>query len=258
MKYGYIIVEGYHDAEVIGHILRRENLISITKLEELDQYWKFLVPRNFPIDGDLMKRVPVPLFFQNNEYSIAVQIAGGDLKEIRKRLKATLENRDTLLEDVVGIGITVDADYGNDGAIGKFNQLKKELNSLIKLPENPGQVLKAKPKTGVFIFPDNRNKGTIENILLKCGQKVYSSILNGATNFVGSVNLKLLNKNDKLDFKKMSGRDKAKIGCVANILRPGRAVQVSIHDNDWISDPTIIIPEVAALKRLLEELFELS
>lgn len=257
MKYGYVIVEGHHDAEVIGHILRRKNLIFITKLEELDQYWKFLVPRDFPPDGDLLKRVPVPLFFQNNEYSIAVQIAGGDLKEIKKRLKATIENRDTLLEDVVGVGITIDADYGSNGAIGRFNQLKKELSNLIEFPRNPGKVLNAKPKTGIFIFPDNKNKGTIENILLKCGQKVYSGLIGGATNFVDNVNLNLLNGNDKIDFKKRSGRDKSKIGCVANILRPGKSIQVSIHDNDWISDQTIVIPEVAALKRFLAELFEL-
>jgi hypothetical protein len=257
MKYGYVIVEGHHDAEVIGRFLRRKSLIPITRLDELDQYWKFLVPKSFPVNGDLMKRVPVPLFFQNNNYSIAVHIAGGDSREIKKKLKVTLENRDTLLDDVVGIGITIDADYGNNGAIGRFNQLKKELSNLIEFPRNPGKVLNAKPKTGIFIFPDNKNKGTIENILLKCGQKVYSGLIGGATNFVDNVNLNLLNGNDKIDFKKRSGRDKSKIGCVANILRPGKSIQVSIHDNDWISDQTIVIPEVAALKRFLAELFEL-
>ena len=256
MKYGYVIVEGHHDAEVIGRFLRRKKLIPITRLGELDQYWKFLVPKSFPVDGDLMKRVPVPLFFQNNSYSIAVHIAGGDSREIKKILKVTLENRDTLLGDVVGVGITIDADYGNNGAIGRFNQLKKELTDLIKFPKYPGKVLSAKPKTGIFIFPDNKNKGTIENILLKCGQRVYSGLLSGATNFVDNVNLNLLNENDKIDFKKRSGRDKAKIGCVANILRPGKSVQVSIHDNDWISDQTVGIIEVAELKRFIEELFE--
>lgn len=257
MKYGYLIVEGYHDAEVIGRLLRRKTLINVTMIGRLDQYWKPMVPREFPVDGDLMKRVPTPLFFQNEKYSIAVQIAGGGLKEIERKLKATMQNYETLLSDVVGLGIVIDADYNHRGAKGRFNKLKKELTNLIGLPNSPGKVLNSKPKTGIFVFPDNKNKGTIEKILLKCGEKVYPDVLNGAKHFVSGINLELLNQGDKKEFIRQSGKDKATIGCTANILKPGKAVQVSIQDNDWISDRSIKIPEVASLNRFLGELFGL-
>jgi hypothetical protein len=257
MRYGYLVVEGHHDAELIGKLLRRKTLTSVTRLEELDDYWKFLVPSKFPINGDLLKRAPIPLFYQNGDCSIAVQIAGGNITEIKKKLSATIENRATLLKDVVGAGIATDADYGSDKAIGKFNRLKKELKGLLNLPRYPGKVLNSQPKTGVFVFPDNKSTGTVENVLSKCAERVYEQIIEGAIKFVDNINLNLLVKNDKREFKKESGRNKAKIGCVANILRPGKALQVSIHDNDWISDGTITIPEVSALKRFLEDLFEL-
>jgi hypothetical protein len=258
MKYGYLIVEGYHDAEVTGRLLRRKKLNLVTMINRLDLYWKPLVPKEFPPDGDLMKRVPTPLFFQNNSYSIALQIAQGGLEVIVKKLKATMENYETLLSDLVGIGILIDADYKHKGAKGKFKVLKKELANIIKLPNSPGKVLNSNPKTGIFIFPDNKNKGTIEKILLKCGEKVYPDILSGAKHFVSGINLKLLNLNDKKEFIKPSGKDKAEIGCVANILKPGKSIQVSIQDNDWINDQSIKIPEVASLSRFLQELFDLA
>jgi hypothetical protein len=258
MKYGYLIVEGHHDAEVIGRLLRRKKLIHVTMISRLDQYWKPMIPREFPPNGDLMKRVPTPLFFQNKMYSIAIQIAGGGLREIERKLEATLQNYGTLLSDVMGLGIVIDADYNHKGANGKFKELKKELTKLIRLPNGPGKVLNSRPKTGVFVFPDNKNKGTIEKILLKCGQQVYPDMLNGATNFVNGVNVKLLNSNDKKEFVRKSGKDKSTIGCMANILRPGKAMQVSIHDNDWISDRSLAVPEVRVFDQFLEELLGLS
>lgn len=197
-------------------------------------------------------------FFQNRTHSIAIQIAGGGLKEIERKLEATLLNYETLLSDIVGLGIVIDADYNHKGAKGRFNELKKELAKLIRLPNSPGRVLNSRPKTGVFVFPDNKNKGTIEKILLRCGQQVYPDILNGATNFVNGVNVNLLNSNDKKEFMRHSGRDKSTIGCMANILRPGRAMQVSIQDNDWISDRSVAIPEVGVFDQFLEELLGLS
>jgi hypothetical protein len=257
MNYGYLVVEGHHDAEVIGKFLRRRNLTSVTKFDTLDQYWKPLVPKEFPPGGDLMKRVQVPLFFQNDRYSIAIQIAGGGLEEIKRKLEATIENYETLRRDVVGIGIIVDADYKHRGAKDKFKEFKKELVHSIRLPNTPGKVLDSKPKSGIFIFPDNKKPGTIEKMLLKCGHEMYPDILDGAEHFVNAINLNSLHAKDKEEFIRPAGKDKAIIGCVANILRPGKAVQVSIHDNGWISDQTIGIPEVADLNRFLEELFEL-
>ncbi|MEC1178885.1 hypothetical protein P9B03_10350 [Metasolibacillus meyeri] len=37
-----------------------------------------LIPRSFPFNGDLLKRMPVSMFYENEEYAIAIQTAGGD------------------------------------------------------------------------------------------------------------------------------------------------------------------------------------
>jgi hypothetical protein len=55
-----------------------------------------------------------------------------------------------------------------------------------------------------------------------------------------------------------AGRNKTIVGSVASILRPGKAVQVSIQDNRWLRDATLMLPRVRAVQEFLIDLLELA
>ncbi len=260
MNYGYLVVEGPHDIEFVGCLLKKvHKLKRIVKNDELDSYWNLIIPKTFPPDGDLRKRMPVPAFFQNDNFSIALHSAIGDSRIIRT-LTVTLSKTD-LAEDVVGIGIIIDADYGEAVAKKRFDSLKKELEKnlaeLVEWPGNPGEILTGKPNRGIFVFPDNMNEGTLETVLLKCAKNIYPRLCETAETFINDVDINDLTSKDKQDIKKPSGKNKATVGCIGNVLRPGKAIQVSIEDNKWIGKETLIIPEVNAVNQFLKELFNL-
>jgi len=259
MEYGYLVVEGHHDIEYIGALLKKNGLSRIVRIDTLDQYWQQtnIIPRKYPPDGDLMKRVPSPVFFQNDKYSLAVHSAIGDANIVRT-IRGTLLNVETLLIDATGIGIIIDADYRKGGGIGRFSEIKSQIKDLIPVGNNPGQILSGRPNSGIFVLPDNNVDGTLETILIKCAQKVYSNLCTGAESYVNGVDSDKLVGDDKKYFITPSGKNKAIVGCVGNILRPGKAIQVSIQDNRWICDETVKIPEIEMLNQFLKELFNLT
>jgi len=66
VKYGYLVVEGPHDIEFVGRLLKEvHKLKRIVKIDKLNSYWTDspIIPKIFPPNGDLMKRMPVPAFF---------------------------------------------------------------------------------------------------------------------------------------------------------------------------------------------------
>ncbi len=256
MRYGYLVVEGPHDVEFVGRLLKTHHLKRISKFEKLEPYWTTLIPRTYPPDNDLRKRVPVPAFFQSSDISIAVHSAIGD-SNIVKTLEGTLGNTE-IKEEATGIGIVIDADYGKGAVQKRWKLFLEKLKGILKLPDKPGEVLKNQPpNTSIFIFPDNVNEGTLETVLLECSKVSYPCLHEGAKKFIRNVDIEALNSKDKKDFKKRSGEDKAIVGCIGDVLRPGKSIQVSIEDNKWVSTKTFNIPKVAAMSQFLEELFDL-
>jgi hypothetical protein len=63
--------------------------------------------------------------------------------------------------------------------------------------------------------------------------------------------------DDLREIQKPAGRHKAIISSVASILRPGRAVQVSVQDNRWRHDSALSVPRVRAIQDFLTNLLEL-
>ena len=75
IEHALIVVEGPHDVEFVGRLLRLDGFARVRYESELDGFWQPLVPRAFPHGGDLLKRVPVPSFFARGEHSVAVHSA---------------------------------------------------------------------------------------------------------------------------------------------------------------------------------------
>ncbi|MCP4671558.1 MAG: hypothetical protein GY857_09650 [Desulfobacula sp.] len=79
----------------------------------------------------------------------------------------------------------------------------------------------------------------------------------GTIEFVDGIDADALKSKDRKYFKKPSGKNKATIGCIGNILRPGKAIQVSIQDNDWISNETLAFEEIRHLDIFLTDLLNI-
>jgi len=262
VKYGYIAVEGPHDLAFVGRLLKLHNLDRVKKLPDLDPFWRVLVPRVFPHQDDLLKRVPVPTFFASATHTVAVHVVEGD-----GGFEHTLQDSlDTLYAEpgpeLTGIGVLLDAD-SRIAAVDRFQRLKASLDATpfpftIQFPAAPGEVSAATPHAGVFVLPDNAPQGTLEDLLLECARVVYPTLEAGAQAYLATaVTATELRADDRRDFGKSAGKSKALVACIASFLRPGKATQVSLQDNRWLEAPLARFPQVVAVHDFLASLLEL-
>ena len=127
-KFAYIIVEGQHDIGFIGKILTFFQLKKIENFDDLNEFWRKIIPNKFPHGGNLLKRVPIPIFLQDIDmnYSIAIQDAKGETN-ISELLNTNLENDSLDLSKLSAIGIFMDSDKNTPEE--KFKKLIKELSN---------------------------------------------------------------------------------------------------------------------------------
>jgi hypothetical protein len=123
----------------------------------------------------------------------------------------------------------------------------------------PGQPGVSEPRAGVYVLPNNEDHGTLETILLKCGEKVYPDLIAGARAWIEPLdpedNTIFVTAKERKYLAKPAGKSKAVVAAVASVLRPGRSVQVSIQDNRWLSDnEALSTPEVAAFQAFVSSL----
>ena len=262
MKYAYFLVEGPHDVEAVGRILKHHGAERVRHKTRLDDFWQPLVPQTFPFEDDMMKRVPVPTFFQGPDFSVAVQSAGGDVDKFiqtLERLSKPAISKLFKVNKLIAIGLFCDADVTHPmercqsivkELTGKADRISPFAEVLASITE-PGLVTDGPPRSGLYIFPDNDATGTLEHLLLDCAAVTYPDLLMTARDYVGTVPTDLKKKWDPSD------EHKVLIGCIANVLRPGKANQVSIQDNKWICKETLHLPQVDKLNQFIIQLLAL-
>ncbi|XGW00466.1 MAG: DUF3226 domain-containing protein [Leptolyngbya sp. BL-A-14] len=251
VRYCYIVAEGPQDVEFLICLLKSYGLRRVTRLSLLDSFWEPLVPRTFPIDDDLMKRVPVPIFLQNADLSVALHSAVGIT-----RLSNTIEESLALISasKIFGIGLVLDADDIQTPP-KRFEELTSKLSLLgLSVPSVLGEVVKGSPRFGVFIMPNNAEAGTLENVLIQCAQVNYPDLLKLSTKYVSGIDTTQLNQDDLRELNKPAGKNKALVSSISSILRPGKALQVSIQDNRWIDEQTMELDSVKLAKIFLDEI----
>ncbi len=257
-KYGYLAVEGSHDVEFAYRLLSPYGMKRIRYKKEVDSFFHRLIPVKFPLDDDdIQKRMPIPLFLQSETHTIAIRSAMGDSKLVRAVRDAT---QVTEIEEYVGIGILLDSDTQRS-AQDRYGAIKNELEKFLefKLSVELGQVNRGKPNMGVFVLPDNMMPGTLEDLLLECAEVVYPDLFDIAKNYVDMAQHTNLNENELEDIEKPAGRNKAIVGAMATIMKPGKSVQVSIQDNRWLREQTTLsLPKIKAVQEFLQTLFELE
>lgn len=264
MKYGYLAVEGPHDSAFVGSFLKFYGLSLVREISEIKgTFFEELTRINFPVDGDLLKRIPVPMFFKKGEdILIAISCASSDDKlvdDVTEMVISLLPEDLDGIEDFSGIGIVADMDSPSS-PLDRFNEFADGLKKLkLPHPTKAGKVATGPLNTGIFILPDNENTGTLEDILIPCAEIVYPNLLNSAQELVEKIDINSdeFKKRDKKELKKPAGPKKATINIIGSVLKPGKAIQVSIQDNRWISDETRKLPQIANFDSFLKTLFEL-
>lgn len=241
--------------EFVGRVLKVNGFARVTKRSELDRFWIPIIPTTWPVNDDLARRVPVPVFFRNQACCVAVDSAVGD-----RRIPTTIH--DTLLTlgidagGLVGLGAVLDAD-SSQSPIARFNQLRSGLSPQVPgFPAYPGQVSSSRPRSGAFVMPDNASAGTLEDLLLEAARHTLPNLLADAERFIERVDPTgpELSAHDCSDFTKPAGRNKATVACLGNIFKPGKAIQTSIQDDFWVSAATLRIVRLAAFEEFIKSL----
>jgi len=259
-KYGYLVVEGPHDVEFAYRLLTPFGMKRIKNESELDTFFAPLIPRQYPPKGDLQRRMPTPLFLQNETHTVAIHSAIGDSQLIN----VMVDNAGILndLNAVIGIGILLDSDK-EISAHQRYTDIKQTLatkSSQFKLHDEPGKIhsTNGMPNVGAFVLPDNTNDGTLEDLLIDCAGLVYPQLLTVAKDYVNAAKNAGINANELKEFNKPAGNNKAIIGAMANIFRPGKSVQVSIQDNSWLKGHALELSRIKSVQEFLNALFELK
>ena len=263
MALTFIAVEGQHEVEFLSGLCKSFGYKKVTKVAELDEdHQRHLLQTKYPYEGDLLKRMPNPMFLSNGSDWIALQAAGdaSQLCPLVRRTLVSLKSNPSLL---TAIGVVRDADSMPGNA--QFNTLRNELSQSIQvdgfsinLPETPGAVNQDSPRVGIFILPDNSKQGTLEELLFDCGRSVYPHLIERAGSYVNTLDLAQLNSSDVRLINKPHGKDKAVIASAASILKPGMAIGNSIDQNRWINEVSIALPRIAKLTIFLQQLCGLS
>jgi len=240
--------------------LSPSGLKRVQHQKELEPFLSPLIPREYPPKGDLQKRMSTPLFLQNNTHAIAIHNAGGD-SQLVNVIMDNMDGEVLEFKKMIGIGIFLDSD-SQKSPQNRYDEIKTSLaeksSQLFILPDEAGTIKKGLPNLGAFVLPDNQTAGTLEDLLLESAEQVYPELLKIARNYVSAAKENANLKSSELSELRNAGTNKAIIGAMANIFKPGKSIQVSIQDNDWLKGKALAeVKRIQAVQIFLKTLFEL-
>lgn len=238
------VAEGAHDVSFLGKLLVRNGFIKIENFNMIPPEWMTLYPKKFPWDGETIQRVArFPDLFHNNQIVVGLLNSGGDSKLIGS-LRTALDAIGP--RNVELVLVFADADMAP--AENRFRSLQIELAALnaqatlegvpefpIVVPSKIGKIDGANPAIGVFVFPNNYSMGSLEDVLYACATQTHPEVAEKAQDLVTQLDKDLAEKHQSLkNLRAGLGKAKAKMGIVANILKPGTSLAVAVEQQNII------------------------
>lgn len=240
IPYAVVIGEGVHDVMTVVKILMLKGFKEINRYDEIPEILRNnMIPRKYPwadSGNRLTWTMPHPSFLVRNGCFVVVSNANGKTELGRNLFGLIGGAREEVIEKLNAIAIVADADC--DSIENKRANIHLQLLEAFKeqqdflMEEYLSGTIKVngnEVSTSLYVFPDQKGPGTLETILIEGAQKSYPDLLAGATEYVEEA------KKRYLKYLKNYDADKAIVGVVANVLRPGRPNQTSIHDNEWLT-----------------------
>ncbi len=252
----YLIAEGVTDTTLITRVLLR--YLSMRRIETRsdlpEQARTWLDGFKWPAGWDIARlAVPAPVFMQRDGALVAIRNAQG-LSRIQTTLDADNEALVRIDWRPDALGILLDADNKNpyERFVTTRDKLKRfdsfpSLASLRRVEEvaNPeGDDRRA----GVFVFPDATTPGTAESLLLPLGEAAFPELHGASQRFVASWNRDHGHETPFKELRKPAGVSKAQLSTMAALLKPGKNLNASLHDQEWV--PPRDVPDI--LKPLFE------
>jgi hypothetical protein len=246
-KYAFFAVEGDADQIVVRQVLRNFLCMNLWngKRETLRDIWlreSDVIPTySSNTSGDVYKRANIPSLLYNDSLSVLLYEGGGS--RLIKQVKATLDATG-LHNELAAFAVFVDAD--NKDLCTRTKQYRDEFISYFPgFPGNPGDISLIDPgtSTGIYVFPNNRDEGVVEDLVLECGSIVYAAITDHARHYVDHFEVNLKGSMQWEPF----GKQKAIVASVASLLKPGKSNLVTLKDNDWISESAKSSPMLQSL-----------
>lgn len=232
-RFVYIITEGVLDVIFLTELMRqRYSLSEVTRKTSLpSEAAQWLEQFKWPVGDDISRMaVPAPAFLQNDQFIIGVRNARG-IGEISKKIRLDKEAFLRIPWSPSAIAVVLDAD--NESPLDRFGEFASLLEShAFPRPTSLGSVLtKDAIQTGIFAFPDCVSRGSIEDVILPVGELRFPALFAHASQFVEKWPP---DAGEEFAELTVTGRKKAVLSAMASLLKPGKNLNASIHDHEWI------------------------
>jgi hypothetical protein len=259
-----IVVEGAHDASFLGQLLKARGFRASSKLSLVPMEWRSLFPKSFPMDGESLERVMrFPEVFINGDISVGITTAGSD-----SRLISTLRSVIDAIGSSALSGVAVFIDIDKHDANSRFLAIQKQITSMnnaaqeegqpgypVIVPSAPGVMEKGSPSLGIFLFPDNKTCGALEDILVECARTSHPDITKASIDLIEHFESdRSIDADGLKNLCSGMGKGKAIIGTIANILKPGSSVASSLAQTKWLSDASLKHHMVSGTDKFVESL----
>lgn len=231
-RYYLIGVEGNHDQAFISKVLQKFLDFQQFKgcKEELATLWRKFIPVYPSKSGQLFFRLDMPSLLNKTAQSVAIYVGEGS--KLIDNLRDKLCNIDTA--DLHGICIIADADNSTPSQVAKkyYEGLREIFPDFPQDVSERGAIAGNSPRLGLYVLPNNTDRGTLETILYECGNVAYPEYMKRAESYIDQ-----FSEQERKTLKwKPFDREKAIIATVVSVLKPGKTNTVSISDNNWVSE----------------------
>lgn len=264
MAHHLFVVEGPHDAALLGKVAGELGFVQAEKQSELAATpFSVLIPRIYPADkkGKLGHTVAHPDFYRRKASAgddwLILAVARGDTALVEKFATTLIELPKAFSSAV----IIADADL--HPAANRFESVLAELVGEIArwnadgqegmpsiLPTQAGIPAIGDPVVAVYVWPDNNDPGNLEDLLLACGAAQFAELTNLGHQTVAAVGA--MRPSATVDLKEFNKyRQKATVGIVGSVLHPAASRAVVISKGNWLPPPETAPLSLTMLRNFL-------